>query len=64
MKSLHRGCVGWPGKNSEIEAYVKTCGICQISQPLPLTHVHPWDWTRQPWSRFHLHFAGKCMGCM
>ena len=65
MKSLGHGYVWWPGMDSEIEDYVKACGNCQLSQPLPpLAPLHPWDWPRQPWSRLHLDFAGPFMGSM
>ena len=51
--------------DSEIEDYVKACGNCQLSQPLPpLAPLHPWDWPRQRWSRLHLDFAGHFMGSM
>ena len=47
MKSLGHVYVWWPGMDSEIEDYVKACGNCQLSQPLPLlAPLHSWDWPR------------------
>ena len=65
MKALARSYVWWPKMDSEIEAMVKDCTVCQGSQPLPsVAPLHPWEWPTQPWSRLHLDFAGSFMGHM
>ena len=65
MKALARSYVWWPKMDSEIEAMVKDCTVCQGSQSLPsVAPLHPWEWPTQPWSRLHLDFAGPFMGHM
>ena len=65
MKALARSYIWWPKMDTEIEAVVKTCNICQESRPFPSSApVHPWQWPSQPWSRLHLDFAGPFMGHM
>ena len=44
MKALVRSYVWWPKMDSEIEAMMKGCTICQGSQPLPqVAPSHPWE---------------------
>ena len=65
MKSLMRGLVWWQGIDTEVEAVVKKCHLCQqvkpASSPAPL---HPWQWPTHPWSRLHLDYAGPVAGKM
>ena len=65
MKALARSYTWWPKMDQEIENLVKSCSVCQESQPSPPTApLHPWQWPSQPWSRLHLDFAGPYMGHM
>ena len=51
MKALARSSVWWPGMDAQITEMVKTCPVCQESQPSPASvPLHPWEWLSQPWS--------------
>uniref|UniRef100_A0A5S6QH47 RNA-directed DNA polymerase n=1 Tax=Trichuris muris TaxID=70415 RepID=A0A5S6QH47_TRIMR len=63
MKGLARAYVWWPGIDKQIEDRVKQCQACQESRhDPPKAPTHPWEVTRAPWSRVHLHFAGPFQG--
>nr|XP_022901406.1 uncharacterized protein K02A2.6-like [Onthophagus taurus] len=63
MKALARSYVWWLNIDKEIEELVKTCEVCQqnrnASERAPL---HPWEWSRAPWSRIHVDFARPVHG--
>ena len=62
MKSLTRMVVWWPGINKDIDQYVRTCQVNQLSPPaMPM---QPWKWPTQPWARLHLDYAGPSLGRM
>ncbi|XP_064475712.1 uncharacterized protein K02A2.6-like [Ornithodoros turicata] len=63
MKALARSVVWWPGIDDEIERKVRTCLQCQETRPDPLrARLHPWEFTRNPWARLHIDFAGPFQG--
>ena len=65
MKSLMHGLVWWSGIDTEVEAVVKKCYLCQQVQPVsPPAPLHPWQWPSHPRSRLHLDFAGSVAGKM
>jgi len=65
MKSLARMYVWWPGISKDIEATVRGCTECQLSQATPAAApLHPWSWPTRPWARLHLDFAGPLQGKM
>ena len=51
--------------DQELENRVKTCNICQQNRPAdnPVP-VHPWEFPKRPWVRFHLDYAGPVRGKM
>ena len=62
MKSLARMVVWWPGINMDIDQYVRTCQVNQLSPPaMPM---QPWRWPTRPWARLHLDYAGPFLGRM
>lgn len=63
MKALARSYVWWPGIDKEIEDVVGTCETCQVTRHAPAkAPVHPWEWSREPWVRLHIDFAGPFKG--
>ena len=65
MKSLARQFVWWPKMDLELEAKVKSCKTCQLSQnEPPQSTLHPWEWPQQPWIRVHADYAGPMFGKM
>ena len=63
MRSLACTFVWWPGLDHDIEQKVKVCHECQKCWPNPsLAPLVPWKWPSQPWSRFHIDFAGPFKG--
>ncbi|XP_031338181.1 uncharacterized protein K02A2.6-like [Photinus pyralis] len=65
MKSLARSYMWWPNMDSEIEAIVKNCNVCQSHQrDPPKAQLHPWEWTSTPWERLHIDHAGPFHGAI
>lgn len=65
MKALARSYVWWPNMDSEIEATVRRCQVCQTHRNLPTpAPLHPWEWPNRPWSRLHVDYAGPFLGKM
>ncbi|XP_033014676.1 uncharacterized protein K02A2.6-like [Lacerta agilis] len=63
MKALARSYVWWPKMDEAIEEWVRKCCPCQESRPaMPQAPVHPWEVTKEPWSRLHVDFAGPFQG--
>lgn len=63
MKGLARSTVWWPGVDSHIERKVAGCQVCQETRHAPSkAPVHPWEFTKNPWSRLHIDFAGPFRG--
>ena len=59
MKMLARAYIWWPKLDNDIEQLAKNCISCQVtSAASPKAPLYPWEWSAQPWSRFHLDFAG------
>ena len=55
----------WPKLDSDIESLTQACTACQQTSALPSrAPLHPWEWPSQPWSQFHLDFAGPFLGHM
>lgn len=62
-KTLARSYIWWPKLDSEIEAMVKRCHACQLTQASPEKSIlFPWVPTDAPWKRIHLDFAGPIKG--
>lgn len=62
-KALARSYVWWPGLDKEVEEMGEQCDVCQSSRHSPpKAPNHPWEWTRKPWSRLHVDFAGPVGG--
>ena len=65
MKALARSYVWWPGMSEELEERVKSCPHSQRTQGAPApAPLQPWDWSKEPWTRLHLDFAGPFQGHM
>ena len=65
MKALARGLLWWPKLDNDIEQYVKHCDPCQRTRYMPsLAPLHPWEFTKRPWSRLHVDYAGPVNGNM
>ncbi|KAG5865080.1 hypothetical protein JTB14_038365 [Gonioctena quinquepunctata] len=63
MKALARSYVWWPGLDADIERLVHGCSVCQGNRNMPPKAVlHPWEETREPWTRLHIDFAGPTQG--
>lgn len=63
MKNLARSYIWWPNMDREIEEKVNMCPECQETQKMPKrAPIHPWEWSRAPWTRLHLDFAGPMNG--
>ena len=51
--------VWWPGMDHDIEALVRGCVSCSQSRDCPqMAPLHPWEYSRNPWQRLHVDFAG------
>jgi len=65
IKRLTRNYLWWPGLDTEIEARVKSCVVCQSNRKIPASApLHPWEWPHMPWSRVHIDYAGPFLGRM
>ncbi|KAG5865076.1 hypothetical protein JTB14_031762 [Gonioctena quinquepunctata] len=65
MKALARSHVWWPGLDADIERLVRGCSVCQENRNMPPKAVlHPWEKTREPWTRLHIDFAGRTQGSL
>ena len=65
MKAMARGIFWWPNLDKEIEAGVKSCMMCSLTQPDPLkAPLHPWQWPEKSWQRIHIDYAGPFQGSM
>ena len=65
MKSLARAYIWWPKLDSDIESLTRAWMARQQTSTLPSrAPLHPWEWPSQPWSQFHLDFAGPFLGHM
>nr|XP_050035646.1 uncharacterized protein K02A2.6-like [Dermacentor andersoni] len=63
MKGLARGAVWWPGIDRDVEQKVRDCARCQESRSAPAAaKIHPWVFTKRPWTRLHIDFAGPFQG--
>ena len=63
MKTLACGLLWWPKLDNDIEQYVKHCDTCQSTRYMPsLAPQHPWEFTKRPWSRLHIDYAGPVNG--
>ena len=59
MKALSRSFVLWPNIDRDIQNTVKNSRDCQINKNNPIkAQIHPWEWTKKPRVRLHLHYAG------
>ena len=65
MKTLARMFVWWPHLDSDIEAFVKKCTICQSQRSAPpAVPIRPWTWPTTPWYRLHVDLVGPFLGNM
>lgn len=65
MKALARSYIWWPNLDSDIEAMVRSCPVCQAHRNMPSSApLHPWEWPNRPWSRLHVDYAGPFQGKM
>ena len=65
MKGLARRHVWWPAMDTDLEAKVKNCAMCQSHQKAPAqAPLHPWEWPKRPCARVHADYAGPFMGKM
>ena len=56
MKGLY---LWWPSMDSEIKMLVKIWDICQSQHHSPpVSPLHPWEWSEEPWSRIHTAYVG------
>ncbi|KMQ92088.1 integrase core domain protein [Lasius niger] len=63
MKVLAKSYVWWPGITKDIEKFVARCEPCQeVARNPPRENVHPWEYTKDPWSRIHIDHAGPIEG--
>ena len=63
MKALARGLLWRPKLDNDIEQYVKHCDSCQRTR-YSLAPLHPWEFTKRPWSSLHGDYAGPVNGKM
>lgn len=58
-KSLARSFMWWPGIDSDIENFIKSCNACLSVRPdPPKAALIPWEATENVWTRIHIDFAG------
>ena len=51
--------VWWPDMDREIKKTVVNCHECQKHQASPPPALlQPWSWSKRPWSRIHMDYAG------
>ena len=51
--------------DNDKEHYVQHCDPCQRMRYMPsLAPLHPWDFTKRPWSHLHVDYAGPVNGNM
>uniref|UniRef100_A0A1X7VSL3 Integrase catalytic domain-containing protein n=1 Tax=Amphimedon queenslandica TaxID=400682 RepID=A0A1X7VSL3_AMPQE len=63
MKTLARGCMWWPGMDSDIKNIVQHCEIRQkVQAKSSSAPPHGWNWPAQHLNRSHLDFAGPILG--
>ncbi|KAB0801764.1 hypothetical protein PPYR_03950 [Photinus pyralis] len=62
-KALARSYVWWPNIDIDIEKVVNQCETCQQTRHFPAkAPIHPWEYSRNPWSRLHVDFFGPIQG--
>ena len=65
MKSLTHQFAWWPKMDTDLEAKVRSCHTCQMYRNDPPQAVlHPWEWPKKPWTRFHADYTGPFLGKM
>lgn len=65
MKAMARSYMWWPGMDSDIENFAKSCVSCKAVKSAPSeAPMHPWLWPEQPWRRVHVDFVGPFRGEM
>lgn len=63
MKACARSHFWWPNLDSDIEACVRACEICQRHAASPRTADSPtWKRPESPWEVVHMDFAGPVQG--
>ena len=63
MKSFARSYVWWPALNTDLEAKVRSCVVCQKNRKIPPgVPMQQWDWPEKPWTLIHVNHAGPFMG--
>ncbi|XP_039211284.1 vomeronasal type-2 receptor 26-like [Crotalus tigris] len=63
MKALPRSYLWWPGLDKDIETQVRSCEVCQETQPeMPQAPMHHWETTQTAWSCVHINFSGPFQG--
>lgn len=61
-KMMARAYLWYPSLDTDIEAMVADCELCQINRNNPPTTEHSWPAATKPWSRVHVDFMGPFMG--
>lgn len=65
MESLARSYVWWPGIDSDLEKYAKSCRVClENADNPPRATLHSWEWPKGPNQRLHVDFLGPLEGMM
>ncbi|XP_054723056.1 uncharacterized protein K02A2.6-like [Uloborus diversus] len=64
IKSLARSYVWWPSIDSDLEAKVRECAICQQNASAPPAKQVSWPVPDQSWERIHIDHAGPVEGHM
>ena len=61
MKQLARSVVWWPGIDSDRENGKILQDVFSEPESPPIAPLHPWEWSRKPWTRLHMDYAGPFM---
>lgn len=61
-KMMARAYLWYPSLDTDIEAMVADCELCQINRNNPPITENSWPAATKPWSRVHVDFMGPFMG--
>lgn len=62
MKSLSRLMCWWPGINSDINDFARSCGQCKLVKPDTHPQLIAWPLSYKPWQRVHVDYCGPFVG--
>ena len=64
-KAVARSYPWWSRLEKDIEDQAKACLACQEQKSsLAMVFLHPWIWSKAPWKRVHVDFAGPFLNKM